>query len=184
MKSLLIPISALLLLTAGIAIHWHTYAPLLPDRVVSHIDAGGKANQWMDRATFFRGTLLFLTISPAAILVLAGLGCLALYQLPPAFVNVPHKEYWLSSPERRGEVALLTLQFMLWFLFGMMVLMYFGAIHGVMMATLYPERNFNTENLTIFSLGLFFIIAQIATLLYRLYHPPTVDPAADPATLQ
>ena len=172
MKSLLLPIAALLLLTTGLVIHWREYTPQLPARMASHIDASGKANQWTDTATFLHSALLFFTIGPAVMLAITGLSCLAIYKLPAALVNVPRKEYWLSSPERRGEAAMLLTQFMLWFLFGMIALMYFGVVHAMVMATLHPERDYNKENLTVFGLGLFFIFAQVGVLIYRLFNPP------------
>ena len=172
MKSLLFPVAALLLLTAGLVVHWREYTPQLPERMASHIDASGKANQWTDKSTFLHGTALFFTIGPLVVLAIAGLCCLAIYKLPASLVNVPRKDYWLATPERRGEVAMMTLQFMLWFLFGMITLLYFGVVHAMIMATLHPERNYNVENLTVFGLGLLFIFAQVGTLIYRLYHPP------------
>jgi uncharacterized membrane protein len=183
MKSLLFPLAACLLLGAGLIVHWREYTPQLPDRVASHINASGKADQWTDKATFLRGAELFFTISPMAILAIAGLSCLAINTLPASLVNVPRKDYWLSTPERRGEAAMLTVQFMLWFLFGLIALMYFGVVHAMIMATLHPERDYNTEILTVFGLGLLFIFAQVGVLIYRLFHPPGAEPAAT-TTLQ
>ncbi len=174
MKSLPFPVAALLLLTAGLVVHWREYTPQLPERIASHIDASGQANQWTDKATFLHGTVLFFTILARSWFWRSLRSCAARQSTNrrPLLVNVPRKDYWLATPERRGEVAMMTLQFMLWFLFGMITLLYFGVVHAMIMATLHPERNYNVENLTVFGLGLLFIFAQVGTLIYRLYHPP------------
>jgi uncharacterized membrane protein len=184
MKSLFFPILALLVLSVGLVVHWRHYIPQLPERVVTHIGPSGKADQWTDKATFVRTSLLFFSFGPLVVPGIAAVSCLAIYKLPPAFVNVPHKEYWLSSREHRGEAAMIMIQFLLWFLFGVITLSYFGAIQALIMATLHPELNTNVENLSVMGLGLAFIFLQVGILLYRLYHPPIDEQNAEPLTLQ
>jgi uncharacterized membrane protein len=172
MKILLPPIVALLILAAGIVLHWEHYLPLLPECVASHIDASGKANQWTSKATFVTGARMFFALIPIMVLSLGAISLLAIRTLPPGLVNVPHKEYWLATPECREMLALLTLRFFLWFLFGLMALIYFGAINSLVMTTLHPEMNINQLNLPIFGFGLLFVFAKVGLLFYRLYRPP------------
>lgn len=72
----------------------------LPDRVASHFDGSGAADDWSSRASF-------LTIQAlVGVFVLAGLPLLGALttKLPPSMVNLPNKDYWLA-PERRAATA-------------------------------------------------------------------------------
>jgi len=170
MKSLFFPMTALALLAVTIIVHWQHYVPLLPERMASHIDASGKANQWTDKATFLNGSRMFFLIVPVALLGLTALSALSVLYLPESMVNVPRKEYWLATPGRRQLAALLTIRFFLWFGFGLVALLYFGVIHAMVLATLDPETNFNYMGLPLFAFGLIFIFTQVGLLIYRLLH--------------
>jgi uncharacterized membrane protein len=172
MKSLILPGTALVLLAIGLVIHWQHFTPLLPERVASHIDTSGKANQWTDKATFLNGARTFFMIAPLAFLGLAAFSCLAVRYLPAALVNVPYKDYWLATAEHRQRAVVLVARFFLWFAFGLFGLMYFGVVHSMVMATLNPDRNANYADLPVVLLGVIFIFTQVGLLIYQLYHPP------------
>jgi len=83
--------------------------PRLPDSVASHFGADGRADGWSSRNAFlvtFGLTYVFTA------LIIGGLG-LFLHKIPPAFVNMPNKDYWLA-PERRTETCARVFGMMLW----------------------------------------------------------------------
>ncbi len=69
----------------------------LPDVVASHFGASGSANGFMSRTAYLGSMLAVVVVLP---LVVALAGRLASV-LPPRWVNLPNKAYWLA-PERRG----------------------------------------------------------------------------------
>jgi uncharacterized membrane protein len=88
----------LLLLTLLAVAQAAWYYPLMPDPVASHFRADGRADAVQSRAAFFGlyGVVL------AGILAL-GLGLPALLSwMPDAWINLPHRDYWLA-PERRAR---------------------------------------------------------------------------------
>lgn len=176
MKCLIVPACALLVLAAGIALHWQRYMPLLPDRVAIHIDASGTVNQWTDKASFLNGTRMFLVIMPLVVLALGTFCGVVICTFPPYLINTPRKDYWLSSAEHRWQAALITFRFFLWFLFGMLTMIYFGAIQALVIATISPEVKSDSSSLLVFGLGLLFVFAQVGYLIYCLVYPPEPIP--------
>lgn len=78
--------------------------PLLPDRIATHFGARGLPDDWGSKesnALLLVGvhTLLFalLYLSPRLVMV-----------VPPRFVNLPHKEYWLRPENRPVTIARLS----------------------------------------------------------------------------
>ena len=72
----------------------------LPPRVASHFGAGGAANGWMTRENYTWFMMLLTALLPLALL-------LALAWLPARFerwVNLPHREYWMASPQRAATL--------------------------------------------------------------------------------
>ncbi len=176
MKCLIVPLCALFVLAAGIALHWQRYMPLLPDRVATHIDASGQVNQWADKASFLNGTRMFLLITPLAVLALGTFCVMIICTFPPYLINTPRKDYWLSSAEHRWQAALITFRFFLWFLFGLLTIVYFGAIQALVVTTITPQVNTTSSSLLVVGLGMLFIFAQVGYLIYCLYHPPEPIP--------
>jgi len=95
------PRHSLLLWSAYAAItllqHW-IYWQKLPERVATHFGPGGAPNDWMDRtsASILLGG--FQLVFPLLLLSIVRL----LNWIPNAFINIPHREYWLA-PERRDS---------------------------------------------------------------------------------
>lgn len=75
-------------------------AARLPDRVASHFGWSGVADGWSSRT----GWLVFSVLIGVGVLVLPAATSL-LTRGSAAFVNVPHKDYWLDErhPQRRAE---------------------------------------------------------------------------------
>lgn len=86
------------------------YFRRLPYLAVSHFNAQGLPNGYMDR-----GFLVGLYVA-AELLVAASflLGAFFMARLPDACINLPHKEHWLA-PERRGETLDWFARSLLWF---------------------------------------------------------------------
>lgn len=73
----------------------------LPQSVASHFDAAGSADGWSSRTEH----LLFSGLIGVAVIVGLPLLAGALTRGSGAFINVPHKDYWLDEkhPARRVE---------------------------------------------------------------------------------
>ncbi|HUL52176.1 MAG TPA: DUF1648 domain-containing protein [Opitutaceae bacterium] len=72
------------------------YHPQLPGLVATHFAASGRATGWMPRGHFLQYQVVFALGFTAFFFSLAFVSSL----LPPAWINVPHKDYWLA-PSRR-----------------------------------------------------------------------------------
>lgn len=70
----------------------------LPPVAVSHFDAQGNPNGWMDRSSLI-GLCVGTELLIAAVF---GIFKLAMSRVPASMMNLPHRELWLA-PERRVE---------------------------------------------------------------------------------
>lgn len=89
------PFVVLLLILAGAAVFQVLVSAGLPPVVASHFGAGGNADGFMAREAYVRLMLLFTVGLPLLIAGALGLGRF----LPVAWINLPHRDYWLA-PER------------------------------------------------------------------------------------
>ncbi len=85
-------------LLVGALAHLVLYYPSLPDRVPSHFDARGVADDWMSKDSFALTMAATYALTGGFFVVLAQL----LPRIPTSMINVPNREYWLA-PERRNE---------------------------------------------------------------------------------
>src|SRR5215831_2373067 len=95
-RSSLLPALVVLLLAA--AMFELLSGSSLPPVVASHFTASGDANDFMPRRLYL-GFMLALTVGLPLLLVFAH-G--AVRFIPPRFINLPHRAYWLA-PERLAE---------------------------------------------------------------------------------
>lgn len=95
---------AILFLLVLAFLQYAYFAPLLPERVASHFDAAGQADGWSSKTAFFAFNLAF--VAGMALLFLGLTTWLA--KIPPTWINLPHRDYWLA-PERQA-VTLETIQ--------------------------------------------------------------------------
>lgn len=91
---------------------------LLPARVACHFGVDGVANGWMSGA--MNACLMMATHSLLFFVIYFSPGLMVV--MPPRWVNLPHKEYWLS-PANRLE-AKQKLQTLMW-RFGATLFLYF-----------------------------------------------------------
>ncbi len=86
----------ILSVVAGAAFVWLS-GGTLPDVVASHFGAYGTANGFTSRGAY-TGSMLALVVVLPVVIALSGRLASA---LPPRFINLPNKAYWLA-PERRA----------------------------------------------------------------------------------
>ena len=73
----------------------------LPENMASHFGAGGRPNDYMSKVPFF----WFLAVSAGGSIALVFAAATTLKRLPKRWINIPNREYWLATDERR-EVAM------------------------------------------------------------------------------
>ncbi len=86
------------------------YYPMMPDTMASHFDGAGRPNGFQSRGAFFGLTAVMLVTVVAIFMGLASL----IRLLPPSWVNLPHREYWLAPERLEGTVDFIGQQ-MEWF---------------------------------------------------------------------
>jgi hypothetical protein len=74
------------------------YWPQLPEKMATHFDAQGNADDWMDKQS---ATALSCSLVVLVPLFFIGINLLIRW-LPTSLINLPHREFWLSE-ERREE---------------------------------------------------------------------------------
>jgi hypothetical protein len=144
------------------------YIPRLPDRVAAHIGPSGKVDRLQDKADFVAGVSWSWLVVPAIFAALGALAVLGVRYLPPQFVNLPNKDYWLASPERRLEAAMVMLNFFLWLTAGGAALGV-GINQAMIEATLAGNESITLPLVVGFIL---FLVARIILLLVRLARGP------------
>lgn len=87
-------ISILILIWQG----WSSYG-YLPDKVASHFDISGKPDRWSSKNSFFITWYSMLLILNGVLMIIP----LLVSKIPVRFVNIPNREYWFSTDERRKE---------------------------------------------------------------------------------
>jgi uncharacterized membrane protein len=79
---------------------WSAYDSL-PDRMPSHFNFQGEPDSYSSKNQFF-GTWLFALV---LLNVLLPSVHLLIRVVPSTMINVPHREYWLATSDRKREVA-------------------------------------------------------------------------------
>jgi hypothetical protein len=102
-----IPIVLLVLELAGAALAVDALAARLPERVASHFDAAGMPNGFMTREACRQFMMIFTLALPS--LVALGTG-LVPRLMPPAFVNIPNRDYWLAPERAKASIDFLSEQ--------------------------------------------------------------------------
>jgi len=154
-----------LLATAiGLALWQHTQ---LPARVATHFDFQGRPNGWMARETH--------TIAEIVLLLLMG----GLFQglawfndrLPIQFINVPHRDYWLTGERRAASMAWLRQLFLL---IGSGLVVNFGVLFWqVYLANVRGEPRLTSAAVLPVLVGAGVVIVVVA-ILRRFRRPPNL----------
>jgi uncharacterized membrane protein len=93
--SLWLSVAMVLALAVRIALVWSE----LPESMASHFGAGGRPDSFMSKGGFFVAMALIGGGSVAAVFAAP----LLLRITPPKHLNLPNREYWLASDERRNS---------------------------------------------------------------------------------
>ena len=160
----LILLVALGLLSLMQAAYYHLQ---LPELVATHFDAAGRANGWMPRAHFFQYQVVF-TLGFAAFF-----GSLAFVAriFPDAWINLPHKDYWLAPAHReetRHRITRMILSA------GCGALAFFLFLHQrVCQANLDGTRRLTPPFGVIFAASVLLIVGPLVPPLRRFWRNPT-----------
>jgi hypothetical protein len=92
----------LMLVAAAAFIGWTSTT--LPPMVASHFAADGSPNGFMPRADYAAVMLSTTLLVPLGIALTGVL----FKRVPPQFINLPHRAYWLDPQRRAATVAWLT----------------------------------------------------------------------------
>lgn len=163
MRRFAAPVFGALVLVALVQALWQ-YTQL-PPTVASHFNAAGQPNGWTTRGTH-TAVHIFLVLLLAALL--EGIARLN-RRLPDEYVNIPHREQWLSPENRAATHAWLT---DLLRTIGCILLLFFiGLFHQVYRANVAPRP------LTLSTGALLFgLVVALTTLLgvtlFRFRKPP------------
>lgn len=68
----------------------------IPDPVATHFDMTGKADGWMSKGSFLYSTLGLATATSGLLIAVFW----GLRFLPRSVINLPHRDYWLSTDQR------------------------------------------------------------------------------------
>jgi uncharacterized membrane protein len=77
----------------------------MPDRMASHFNFEGKADRYSSRDSFYRVWFIQIAIVNTMVLIVGWL----MQKLPASLINLPNKDYWLATPERRRECSYKTM---------------------------------------------------------------------------
>jgi uncharacterized protein DUF1648 len=167
MQSSRLPKSVFVVLAAAAAIHFfHLYAQL-PAVVASHFDAHGAPNGWQTRTIFFAFFVGSIVISAVVCFSIP----LLIASVPPALINLPHKQYWLSPERHSSSLDYLSAHFA-WLGCAVLLVGIFAFEFSVR-ANFQPDKRFDTASLLYVLAAFFvFVIVWMGRLLARFGKPP------------
>jgi len=147
---------------------WHLvhYYPLMPEQMASHFGAGGRADGWSDKDTFF-------VVFGVMLAVMAGMFgglALAIPAFPVSMVNIPNREHYLS-PENRERTHGILVSFMLWFGTATMAFMILVA-DQTFRANLEPPHRLGDGFMVGLVAYLVFTVVATIVLILRFRKPP------------
>lgn len=164
MKSTVVPIVLLILSYAILFGYIAASYGEMPDKVASHFDLNGQPNGWMSRETCVAFTVAMGLIVPAAII-----GAMAFAgKIPVSFINLPHKEYWLT-PERRQEALGTLLRYSLWL--AILTVLLLASAHWLIVQANQPGYNGHLETSHLLGVMGVFVAATVTwiALLVRRF---------------
>jgi uncharacterized membrane protein len=161
---------AVLLIVA--AIYFSSYYAQLPDVMASHFNARGMPNGWQTKSAFFS-----MLIGVSVLAVVIGFGIPRLITLlPPEYINLPNKRYWLA-PERRAETMDFLNAYFAWFGSALFAVILF-TFNFALQVNLHPDRRPDAAPMW-FVLGGFMAFAILGTVrMFKRFGPPPADDSA------
>jgi uncharacterized membrane protein len=172
MRGTRLPKLVFAVLAIGAAIYFSSCYAQLPDVMASHFDARGVPNGWQTKSAFFS-----VLIGVSVLAAVVGFGIPRLITLlPPEYINLPNKRYWLA-PERRAETMDFLNGYFAWFgcaLFAVILL----TINFALQANLHPERRPDATPMWYVLAGfLAFALLGTVRIFKRLGPPPRDNPS-------
>lgn len=136
--------------------------PLFPDPLATHFDAHGQPNGWMTRPQHLACAAALGFSLPGLIIGIF----YTLQFLPPAWFNLPHRDYWLA-PERRQETFAYLSHHGAW-LAGLSLLFVASIHHLILAANQSPSRQLSNA-LTLMIAGFYLagVLGWVIALLRR-----------------
>jgi serine/threonine-protein kinase len=132
----------------------------MPPTVASHFVGSGEADAFMSRAGYLGAMCFFAAGIPAVMVFFTR----RMIHRAPQRVNLPNRAYWLAPERREATLAAITVH-MMWFGFGMSLLIAF-AHWEVIQANLREPPRLDSMRVLV-AIGLF--MAATAWWLVRLY---------------
>jgi uncharacterized membrane protein len=171
MKTWRIPLLLLFVVGTLAAVDWSFSVPRLPDRVPIHFGPDGKVDALADRAEFVRDSLLLMLLAPLGLLAIGAVSAGSVRVLPAALINLPRKDYWLATPERRSEAAAVVFGLFLWIL---LVLFTIGAAvtHAIFVAANDPAASPMGLVAGVIVGGLILLLVRVVMMMLQLAYPP------------
>lgn len=141
------------------------YGPRLPDRMATHFDGAGAADGWSSRTEF---TVMSLAMALGMGLIFLGTTAW-LDRIPNAWINLPHKEYWLA-PERRTATLDAFAREMEWLGAATLVLL-LGITQLTIEANLTGSGSLGNGFWLLFGSYMLYVVIWVVLLLRRTYAP-------------
>ena len=141
------------------------YYPRMPAVMASHFDGAGNPNAYVSRDSFFAlfafvlGLIVFAFGAPPVLL----------RRLPISWINLPHREYWLSPARREDSLARITDE-LTWFGVASLVMFLFIS-ELVYRANLEPEPRLSPALWVLLAAYLLFAVFWTVHF-YRSFRPP------------
>lgn len=127
------------------------YYPNLPEKVASHFDAFGEADNWMSKQSYLIFQLILFGFTAFITFILP----LLLKKLPVSAINIPNRDYWLA-PKRKAETfSIMSRQFE-WFGIGLCGLMI--SINQLVVRANLSGQNLSAASWYILGIFLLFVI--------------------------
>jgi uncharacterized membrane protein len=163
------PRFALYVLVASLlAAAWYIDATtaVLPERVATHFGGGGRPNGWMTRDGYRVFMLLFVTLLPLFMVLMAG----GMPRLFPNATNIPNRHHWMA-PERREEALRFLAAHACWL--GWLMVVFIVGIHVLLLQANHSEPVRLPEQPFFMMLGAFVLglAVWIVVLLRRFRRP-------------
>ncbi|MGI9293164.1 MAG: DUF1648 domain-containing protein [Pseudomonadales bacterium] len=155
-----------LLLITALAGQLYTYYPQLPDTLATHFDGQGTANGWMSK----KGYAIFTMGLTALLAAIFSFLPYWMRRLPAAWVNVPHKDYWLAEPQRAQTLDFLDKQLSF---IGIATITFMIAVtQQVIKANLQAEARLDNTFVWQLVAYMLFVFGMSAYIIWHFYRPP------------
>lgn len=133
----------------------------LPDTMASHFGAGGVANDHMSKVPFF----LFMAASAGGSIAIVFASAFFIRRIPSRWINLPNREYWLATDERR-EIALdCVVRPLAWI--GLLTAALLAVAVELTLRANLEQINFANDVFIVLLIGYFVLVAAVLVWMFR-----------------